>query len=47
MDVKWLEKAIKAIKSGLADKLFKDDITVYKVGSNLIRVDIKTKISEE
>lgn len=43
MDVKWLEKAIKAIKSGLADKLLKDDITVYKVGSNLIRVDIKIK----
>lgn len=40
MDVKWLEKAINAIKGGVADKLCKDNITVYRV-KNIIRVDIK------
>lgn len=40
MDVKWLEKAIETIKSGVADKLCKDNVTVYRV-KNIIRVDIK------
>ena len=40
MDMNWLEKAIETIESGIADKLSKDNITVYKV-KNIIRVDIK------
>lgn len=40
MDVTWLQKAINAIKQGLADKLTKDNITVYKAGK-IIRIDIK------
>lgn len=40
MDFKWLEQAIETIKSGIADKLCKDNITVYRV-KNIIRVDIK------
>ena len=36
----WLEKAIETVKDGIADKLSKDNITVYKV-KNIIRVDIK------
>lgn len=40
MDVKWLEKAIETINNGIADKLCKDNITVYRV-KNIIRIDIK------
>ena len=40
MDVVWLSKAIETIKSGVADKLCKDNVTVYRV-KNIIRVDIK------
>lgn len=40
MDVKWLEKAIETISGGIADKLCKDNITVYRV-KNIIRIDIK------
>lgn len=40
MDVKWLQKAIDTIRSGIADKLSKDNITVYRV-KNIIRIDIK------
>ena len=40
MDVNWLEKAIETIKSGIADKLCKDNVTVYRV-KDIIRVDIK------
>ena len=40
MDLMWLEKAIETIKSGIADKLSKDNITVYRV-KNIIRIDIK------
>ena len=42
MDTNWLKKAIEVIKSGIADKLIKDDITAYRVG-NIIRIDIKIK----
>lgn len=38
--IKWLVKAIETIKSGTADKLIKDNVTVYRV-KNIIRVDIK------
>lgn len=40
MDVKWLEKAIETIKNGVADKLCKDNVTIYRV-KDIIRVDIK------
>lgn len=40
MDMNWLQEAIGVIKSGIADKLTKDNVTVYRV-KNIIRVDIK------
>ena len=42
----WLFGAIEAIKSGLADKLNKENITVYRV-KNVIRVDIKLEEEDE
>ena len=45
MDTEWLAKAVQAIKDGIADKLEKDNIKVYRVpssnGSSIIRIDIK------
>ena len=45
MDTEWLAKAVQAIRDGIADKLEKDKIKVYRVpspnGSNIIRIDIK------
>ena len=40
MDTKWLEAAIEVIRSGIANKLEKGNITVYRV-KNIIRIDIK------
>lgn len=40
MDTVWLAKAIETIKAGVADKLVKGNITVYRV-VNIIRIDIK------
>ena len=40
MDMEWLKKAIATVQSGLADKLTKDSVTVYRV-KNIIRIDIK------
>ena len=40
IDTNWLKDAVEAIASGLADKLSKDNITVYRV-KNIIRIDIK------
>ena len=40
IDATWLLKAIETIHSGIADKLQKDNITVYRV-KNIIRVDVK------
>lgn len=40
MDVIWLRQAIETIKAGIADKLCKDNVTVYRV-KNIIRIDIK------
>ena len=41
----WIVKAIDTIKSGIADKLEKDNVKVYKVpspnGNSVIRIDIK------
>lgn len=42
MDMEWLAKAIEAIKSGLCDKLSKDNILIYRV-KNVIRIDINEK----
>ena len=36
----WIAQAVEVIKSGIADKLEKDNIKVYKV-VNIIRIDIK------
>lgn len=41
MDIGLLNAMILAVKEGVADKLTKDIFTVYKVGDNLIRIDIK------
>ena len=40
MDMIWLEKAIETIRAGIADKLSKDNVTVYRV-KNIIRIDVK------
>ena len=40
MDMKWLLSAIDTVKSGVADKLTKGNVTVYR-GKNIIRIDIK------
>ena len=40
MNIDWLKQAIEAIKFGIADKLSKDNFTVYRV-KNIIRIDIK------
>lgn len=39
MNTDWILKAVDVIKSGIANKLVKDNISVYKVGDN-IRIDI-------
>lgn len=38
--MKWLASAIDTIQKGIADKLVKDNITVYRV-KNIIRIDVK------
>lgn len=40
IDMEWMKNAIEAIKSGIADKLSKDNVTIYRV-KNIIRIDIK------
>ena len=40
LNSEWLNKAIEVISSGIASRLTKDDVTVYKVGA-IIRIDIK------
>ena len=40
IDEAWLLKAIETIHSGIADKLQKDNITIYRV-KNIIRIDVK------
>lgn len=40
MDMNWMKSAIDAVKSGVADKLTKDNVTIYRV-KNIIRIDIK------
>lgn len=41
IDTEWLSKAISTITDGIADKLSKDNILVYRV-KDVIRIDIKT-----
>lgn len=36
----WLSSALETIRSGVADKLSKDNVTAYRV-NNIIRIDIK------
>ena len=36
----WLENAVRTLKSGIADKLTLENVTVYRV-NNIIRIDIK------
>ena len=38
--MEWMEQAIQTIQSGIADKLTKDNITIYRV-KDIIRIDIK------
>ena len=38
--MKWMEQAIQTIQNGIADKLTKDNITIYRV-KDIIRIDIK------
>lgn len=40
MNVEWILKAVETIKGGIADKLIKNNITIYRV-KNIIRIDIK------
>ena len=40
IDMKWLQKAIDTIKNGIADRLSKDNVTIYRV-KDIIRIDIK------
>lgn len=40
INVEWLEKAIRTIRNGIADKLILENVTVYRV-KNIIRIDIR------
>lgn len=40
MDFEWLKKAFNVIWAGVADKLTKDNVTVYRV-ENIVRIDVK------
>lgn len=42
MDLTWLEMAIQTIKNGIADKLEKGNILIYRCGT-IIRIDIKNQ----
>ena len=46
MDMEWLSESLEVVRRGIADKLSKDNITVYRV-KNIIRVDIKEAIKDE
>ena len=41
--MKWMEQAIQTIQNGIADKLTKDNITIYRV-KDIIRIDIKGEV---
>lgn len=40
VETNWINDAIETIHTGVADKLTKDNVTVYRV-KNIIRIDIK------
>jgi len=40
MDLEWLQNAINIIQNNIADKLTKDNVTVYRV-KDIVRIDIK------
>lgn len=40
VDTDWLTEAVAIISKGMADRLTKGNITIYRV-KNIIRVDIK------
>lgn len=40
IDTNWLTEAVDIISKGMADRLTKGNITIYRV-KNIIRVDIK------
>lgn len=40
IDTNWLTEAVAIISKGIADRLTKGNITVYRV-TNIIRIDIK------
>ena len=42
IDVVWINAAILTIQQGIADKLTKGNITIYRV-KNIIRIDIKAE----
>ena len=42
IDIVWINAAILTIQQGIADKLTKGNITIYRV-KNIIRIDIKTE----
>ena len=46
MNADWILEAIDVIKSGIANKLVKDNISVYKVGDN-IRIDISGAMKDK
>lgn len=46
MNADWILKAINVIKNGVANKLVKDNISVYKVGDN-IRIDISGAMKDK
>lgn len=47
INAEWIVKAVKVVKSGLAQKLEKDGVTVYSCGK-IIRIDIKASaVAEE
>ena len=46
MNTDWILEAITVIKSGIANKLVKDNISVYKVGDN-IRIDISGAMKDK
>ena len=39
MNADWILEAIAVLKNGIANKLVKDNVSVYRVGDN-IRIDI-------
>ena len=43
INTEWLNAAINTIRAGIADKLTKGNITVYRV-LNIIRIDIKIEV---